>query len=213
MKRQLVLTEAGKKLRFRKLIQKKKEEQINYYLTNPHLLQEMPPLERINPPNNPAYPNIKVEPVHHNCPPTPCHSQNEEQDNQKRRKPNETPVIHFSHSNFKDSIEFQRKPQYQSKNRDEEGGRMTGYEADQTTPYAFIKHRCRDVHEYYMPPKLTSVEEDESDNDTIEKEDDTKKDTPENYNYRCYVHKKFRTCAEYSYSDQQKKDNRYNLRI
>ena len=206
MKRQLVLTEAGKKLRFRKLIQKNKEEQRNYYLANPHILQAMPPLERINPvehfpPKSAAYPIITVEPVLQNHQQTQCHPQNEKEVRQERRKPNETIVIHFRRANdLNDSVEFYKNPivhPRETSNKDEEGGHRIRYGADPTIP------ELNNTIKNFQAGTYTGI-------DTIEKDGDTRKDTPENENnYKCYVHKKFRTIAEYLYSDQQIKENRY----
>jgi hypothetical protein len=132
-------------------------------------------------------------------------------------------VIYFRQiHDIKDPIEFHRKPNVnpgETNNKVEEGGHRTWYEVDPTTSYltntikkvqastyTHIEHM--NDHANYMPPKLTTDEE--SDNDTIDREDEHRKDTPENdNNYKCYVHKKFRTLAEYSHSSLQIMDNRY----
>ena len=49
MLRRLVLTEGDKKQRFRKLIHKNREERRKHDLSNHHLFDKMPPLERIKP--------------------------------------------------------------------------------------------------------------------------------------------------------------------
>ena len=97
MLRRLVLTEGDKKQRFRKLIHKKREERRKYDLSNHHLFDKMPPLERISPQqpdlldfsnNIFNFPNNNLKSDYENCPSLMNNKSHFFQQNEKRMRNN-----------------------------------------------------------------------------------------------------------------------------
>ena len=226
---QYVLSENDKKLRFRKLNHRKKEEHRKHLQANPHLLRAMPPLERIRPAeqsNHLIQPALPEVPVPQNAPLFPPLRPFHHPQSVKPLSPDYIPAPTAPQDRFATDITeymtWKRRANWFAETVliEQEKQRLAIQEKlnpdfsefrSRVSSFQNVEdHRNSLLVKWAINNGATEVEKTCTDNnaqDTAENADKTAQDTPENED-KSYVHKKFRPTAEFPDTEIQILENR-----